>query len=45
MWIGIACWLDFQSTAQFWKNDEADIRAARIIQYNLLQCWVYWKKA
>jgi len=30
--IRIACGLDSQSTAGFWKNDRAAVRAARTIQ-------------
>jgi len=30
--IRIACGLDSRSTAGFWKNDRADVRAVRTIQ-------------
>jgi len=36
MRITIACGLDSRSRAGFWKNDEAAVRAVRIIQYNKL---------
>jgi len=36
MWITIACGLDSQSRAGFWKNDGATVRAVRTIQYNNL---------
>ena len=34
--IRIACGLDFQSWAEFWKNDRAAVRAVRSTQYNNL---------
>jgi hypothetical protein len=36
MRIRIACGLDSRSTAGFWKNDRAAVRAIRTIQYNSL---------
>ena len=36
MWIIIACRLDSQSRAGFWKNDRAAVRAIRTIQYDNL---------
>jgi len=36
MWITIACGLDSQSRAGFWKNDGATVHAVRTIQYNNL---------
>jgi len=36
MWIRIACGLDSQSWAGFWKNDRAVVRAKRTIQYSNL---------
>ena len=36
MRIRIACGLDSQSWARFWKNDRAAVRAVRTIQYNNL---------
>ena len=36
MWIRIACELDSQSWAGFWKNDRASVRAVRTIQYNII---------
>ena len=40
MWIRIACRLDSQSRAGFWKNDRAAVRAVRTIHefiiYNII---------
>jgi len=36
MQITIACRLDLQSRAGFWKNDGATVHAVRTIQYNNL---------
>jgi hypothetical protein len=36
MWITVACGLDLQLKAGFWKNDGAAVRATRTIQYNNL---------